>query len=331
MWKFLKRPSILAGIFGLVLAVAALVPGLLPLIEGHALTDATKQLEVIAGFLVLWLTCILIVILQQIEMTNDVEKTINRESIDVLKAYQNLCAILKVNPDLLRDETLNKKVEKIVKLWKATESRVYARKEIEERFDDLLEKGAQVTHGFLHLSFKKEKELDRMSKLKLIVENAGRYVYAVTLDEGEYLEDFYSGEFFDEYIEANNKKTSNGKVTIKRFFIVDREVINDQDQAKRNKLEQIIRRHKLQNSRLDVHIVCKDKLPKNLKDCHTSFLVCDDSVASESYSLHDEGKTDGYVVYYDKKRCIELNRRFKLLESVPDENWIKRRSNRQVV
>ena len=86
----------------------------------------------------------------------------------------------------------------------------------------------------------------------------------------------------------------------------------------REKLEDIVRNHpKLSSSNMEIRIICKDQLPSSWEGCDTSFLVCDDCIASESCGLSNNRNIQGYVAYNDRDIVEMLKKRFDELQLAP--------------
>jgi len=98
-----------------------------------------------------------------------------------------------------------------------------------------------------------------------------------------------------------------------RIFVLQRSVINGSNREKHDLMTLVIREHK--KKRLALHIVCDDQVSSDWDDPNTSFLVCDDRIASESYSLRDNGASrHGYVTYNDSEVAMTLQLRFLILK-----------------
>lgn len=337
MTEYLKRPSILAGIGGLILAVVAFLLGLMPLFEGKPLTP-DKQLEIAIAFIVLWVTHVLIVVLQQIEIAEEVKKLYqqanssatagNQKILDTLSdnkkelldtlsdnkkkfdvTNQQFMEILKIDKEFSHDAWLYNKFKATVKLAKEANKNVFVRKAFEDEVDNFLENiNKDLRISYFKRDFPKEREMYRMLRLKRTIESAGQYVYAVTLDGGSYIEEFWSGEFSDEYVMANIDTNSKSPAKIRRAFILDREIVNDASSYRYQLVKKIISDH-LRNN-IDIHVIFKDNLPASWSGHDTSFLLCDDFVVSESYTLSDEGKAPGYVALKDEIAILKLKKLF---------------------
>jgi hypothetical protein len=147
-----------------------------------------------------------------------------------------------------------------------------------------------------------------MIRLKRTVEDAQKYVYAVTFDGGSYLEDFWTGEFSDEYVTANSDMTKRQPGIIRRAFVIDKTTVMDVNGSKNRILREIITKHRGSNIR--IHMIFKDNVPGTWKGHDTSFLLCDDFVVSESYSLSDGGSRPGYVAVNDEAALLRLKKLF---------------------
>jgi hypothetical protein len=316
MYESLKRPSTWTAIIGSVLAAVAFQPAMTPFFAGQEqpLREPKLQLELIEGFLVLWITCIVIVIFQQLEIRGEMNKAVR----DV---YQNLEKTLKLSSAVLEDELLRSKMERVIKVWSdAAKQSVHVRREVEDGIERFLSEGGEVTHAKPYIRFKKTKEHERIRRLNRIVESAEHYVNAVTVDVGDYFEVLWMTEKISRaYLNDNNSKART--VPIRRCFVVSQDVLNGKAIEKRKNLLQIIRKHKLQGTKMEVHVVRMDSLPVHLR--RRSFLVCDDCVVSESYLLTDEDQQDGYVLFNDKSKCDELNMVFAAIRDSAEKNWVQ--------
>jgi len=318
MPNFLKRPSIIAGFCGLLAALCAFIPGLAPLIENRAITPR-EGLWIIAGFLCLWISSILITVFQQLELAGDISSAHT-------EATRKLMGFIGINEHCIDDRWLHDKLREVVEVREESlNKRQIVRKLIEDALTEALEEAAIALRAkAFHHDFPKSHELERMRYLKSIVDLAQDYVFAVTYDGGKYIEEFWTGEFFDEYIDAHKKAIDEAHITVRRIFIVDRTVIDGTEIEKRNKLQKIIEQHPTKNPKMEIRVVCKDKLPPSWAGAEKSMLVCDDCLASESYSLNDDGNSPGYVVLNDRDAIARLKNRFQDLLGRPDENWVKK-------
>lgn len=236
------------------------------------------------------------------------------------EANQRFMGLLRIDKEFYEDEWLHRKLKELVKLRMDTGgTRMHVRRQIEEEINKSVEQAGKMVMGSFRIPFNENDELERMRRLKMATEDAQEYVFAVTYDARGYIDKFWSGEFYREYLHVNAKATSTkGEVTIKRVFIVDRTTISGSNQEKREKLEDIMRNHaKLSSPNMETRIICKDQLPSSWTGCDTSFLVCDDCVASESYGLSNHKDIHGYVAYNDREAVEMLKRRFEELRLAP--------------
>lgn len=248
------------------------------------------------------------------------------------EANRQFMKLLEIDNEFYEDEWLHEKLKELVKIRRETEGkRMHVRKQIEEEINKSVEQAARMVLSSFRIPCSENDELERMRRLKMATEDAKEYVFAVTYDAHGFIDKFWSGEFYREYIQVNAKAASNGaKVKIKRVFIVDQEVINGGNQDKREKLEDIVRNH-LKFPNIEIRVICKDQLPSSWKGCDTSFLVCDDCVASESCGLSNSQNIEGYVVYNDRDIVEMLKKRFEellLAPSVDLSGFLSRKGKR---
>ncbi|MEM8720380.1 MAG: hypothetical protein AAGE84_13930 [Cyanobacteria bacterium P01_G01_bin.39] len=154
------------------------------------------------------------------------------------------------------------------------------------------------------MAFTIDDEHKRASILEDIILKSSKYVYAVTFDENEYLDTFWSGLFPDKYVKSNLEKAKTG-VPIERIFVVDERIINNNNLSnievnKRNNLIEICKKLN-QETNCSAYWIAKESLPEELLKTNTSFLVCDDINASESHGMKEGQKIDGYVYQGSKE------------------------------
>ncbi len=170
-------------------------------------------------------------------------------------------------------------------------------------------------------TFPRDREQERVDRLKKIVKNSRVYVRAVTFDCGGYLERFWGSEsFVKSYLSLPHWQEIE---SIKRVFVLQREVITGKDKVKRILMTNVIRAH--EENKLSIHIVGIDTVRREYPKIRPiSFLVCDGCVVSESYTLEVEnGKKldDGYIAYHCGDKIDQLNSCFHQLKQIANEKW----------
>ena len=306
-----KQPSILGGVALMIVACVVFWVELEPQIE-----DEYKHisLTILGLFATLFISLLFYVL--DIFHAFQILRSEQNNSLTILKRQ------IECFTNMKSDDWLHHFVPDLaINLIKAKEINQHLYSAMKQRLDNeiIKLKRSMIDHDKPIISYyPKANESERMAKLKTTVKDAENYVMAVTLDSGTYLQDFWSGKFAEEFLDQNALKRLN----VSRIFLLDRNIINEQDKPKHSIMTKILQFHQKHN--IPVKVVCKDNYPPKCEKLYTSFLVCDDVIVSESYSLHDDGKTDGYVAYNDRNGCSRLKTIFLNLETQNDENWIKR-------
>lgn len=317
MTDFFKRPSIIAGIVGLVLGLVAFCVVFIPLLE----RDAWIEIELIAGALVLWITSISIIILQQLELVGEFEKWRLETKRELAEAYKEFTEVV---PICIDDRWYLEKSKELASLLGNVKANNHHRLNLEGVIDDCFRDAINNIKSPKRLEFERVDEGRRIERLRSTVISAQDYIWAVTLDYGNYLLDFWANPRFREAYMAAHKANRNVK-EVKRIFVLQRSVINRDDLKKHKIMTEIITEHA--KSRLELRIVGEDRLlPEWKRDQKNSFLVCDNLVASESYSLLPDGMAaPGYVSYNETASVEKLKTCFtRYLEHSEDENWLKK-------
>jgi transcriptional regulator with XRE-family HTH domain len=232
------------------------------------------------------------------------------------KSQQKTKEEKKLLHNLLNDAWLRKSALSLIAILKETEDNKIIQREAKDMIDIYLEDFRRnLRSPFPRAEFHESDELARMRRLKTIIEDARDYVYAVTLDMGNYINSFWAGKFSGEYITANIQESAS----VMRIFILGRDVIKGKDKEKRAILDNVLDEH--MKADLDVRVICIDRLPPSWRGHDTSFLICDGCVASESHSLSATNNRAGYVLINDHSAVRTLKKLFEDLWGCPDENW----------
>jgi hypothetical protein len=161
-------------------------------------------------------------------------------------------------------------------------------------------------------------EAERMKCLVNVVSNSRVYVRAATFDVDDYFMKFWnsSDPLFGAYLETNEKAVKRG-VLINRCFVMNRDVLDGRNEKKRDRLVDILIKHRAFGPSCVVKVHCMDDLPADLEGAHRSFLICDDHFTSESYCKGDSRNT-GYIKIDDDSNSAYLYDRFLKLDILPD-------------
>ena len=179
---------------------------------------------------------------------------------------------------------------------------VYHRRDIVKRIDLRLN---QLNNAII--TYPKDREHDRMTRLQESLEIAKQYYYAVTLLDEEYVDNFWHSAFTTNYMQLHQQKRSN--VDIRRIFVF---VSGVSERITEIMAEAISHHEKFE-------IVTKIiRNPDSSHPLHTktSFFVCDDKVCSESYGLVGR-KIDGYWGF-DLQRVEYLKDKFDGMLEIED-------------
>lgn len=323
MKNFPIKPFITA-VVGFILGVLALLPAFIPLIRGHEL-DSEKSLEIALGLLILWATQVITAFVLQADLAAEMRKEIENVQQNSESARERLLEALKVDRMLYVEPWLSEKMQRMVKLLGEADQNIHLLHAFKEAIDLHMTNTAMAlrTCKFSY-NFPKETESHRQSRMKEIIERAQDYVYAVTFDGGEYIQELWLGELSDDYLSANIS-VQKREAELRRAFVLDEEVLKDSNSPKCVALKKAVNAHIKNN--IKFFVVFKNNLPSQWNGHDTSFLVCDDYIVSESYTLSDDGKTHGHETVTDPanrdpntNRALKLKNLFKLLESVPDQS-----------
>lgn len=166
-------------------------------------------------------------------------------------------------------------------------------------------------------------ELERILRLREVVANARDYVWAVSFDVDDYLNRFCSQVFGSEYVRANVETATRG-VVVKRIFVVSRDTLSGNSREKHEKLKAIVKSlRKAGGKNINSYVVALEDLPDALAGVTTSFLVCDDYVASESNGTAAGAAVTGYVSYGEFESAVRpLRKRFEQLQLHASEHFV---------
>lgn len=256
------------------------------------------------------------------------EQDLSASIVDLVNNHSDrLAELIKLNNQYFHEDELFTMLERIVEARKLaikrTDNTLAFHKIIYNAIDQIereLINGFRVETG--------EDEWERSKQLKEIVSGAKLYVYALTFDSNEYLNDFWAKVFAKEYVETNLEAARRG-VKVERIFIVDSKIISGdklsaEEQVTRERLIEISKSLSASNNQSKVYWVSKQSLPDELKQTNTSFLVSDDLNASESNGMDRNKIISSYVVYRKPDIVDNLKKRFFSLrayakEITPDE------------
>jgi hypothetical protein len=319
MRRFIKLTPIITGLLGLFLAVIAFVPALTQLFQNKPiLDDPAKQLEVILGFVVLIVTCVVTIWFQQLEASTELRE----EQQNSRRANRRLIKAVGLAPRILSDQWLRARVDELCRMRNESLKHPHVDEAIELTIENTFaELNAAIHSPSFHKIYTRLDEWGRMERLLDIVAKARTYIHAVTLDSGDYIPKFWTGRYADKYWKTNEDAVNKRKVKVARIFVVDRDVIDNEQNEKRRLLTPTLQAHQKLGA-LRVQVVAKDKLPEVWIGHDTSFLVCDGVIASESYTLSAPDAKPGYVILNDRDAVAKLVRLFDALQLAPDENWL---------
>lgn len=294
----------------------------------------------ITGFFFLWLTTVITSLNQQGEISGDFSthavevssklkilaenlENFHKDAVNHERINTRLAEYLQVDLDCCDDDWLIGTIQNIMKIRKDSKAQSpIIQSFIKQSIDDATKTAAfSILGPGFRQEYQKSNELERMRTLKQIVSNSTHYAWAVTVDEGTYIKDFWSGVFLDEFLSVNMQITSLGNTKVHRIFVTDCETIQDTQSEKHKLIENIILQHP-KSPNMEVRVIDKAKIANKSIDIGTSMIVCDDCMASESYSLKDGGSVPGYVVINDRAKITALKNRFQDLLSAPNENWV---------
>lgn len=232
---------------------------------------------------------------------------------------EKLAELIKVNNEFFYEDELFEILNKIVETRKLAISKAnntLAFKRIIFSAIEQIEK--ELINGFSIETG--DDEWKRNNLLIEIINTAKSYIYALTFDDNQYFKDFWEYRVFTkEYIETNIEAAKRG-VRIERIFIVDQKIISGNnlspnEQSKREHLLKISEDLTTSNSLCKVYWVSKESLPDDMKQSNTSFLVSDDSNASESNGICKGNRIVSYVVYRKPEVVEHLTKRFFSLKN----------------
>jgi len=298
-----SRYSIRSSIGGFILSGLSFLPALISLFKDKALTTPVDQLSVIFGMIFLVAAGVVIAITLQ----KDFASTLTEELSGKLSSIASFAAY----HQYFSDESWGKNfIDNMLRLFHESDKSVHVRTEIRQRIDDAILQWLSDVRSDLRDEYPYEQEEERMRRVKSLVCDATSYVYAVTYDEGTYLQDCWAGILGREYLSINQEKARR----IRRIFVLGEDVINGTNEEKRLIVDRIVAVHKM--AHISFRIICKDKLPLawTSRNPATSFITCDGHVASESYTLMDKAKASGYVALNDKTTADNLKARFDELD-----------------
>ncbi len=233
---------------------------------------------------------------------------------DVTLSSERLSAILAIQKDVYDNEWLRKTLGLIIELRKFSENQSHDLRRVEDIISEAIRR-AREQIGTPHKIVTGRDELDRIYRLNNCLQEATRYVRAVTFDARDYLNEFWSAAFLNEYVESNAEAIKRG-VIIERIFIVDQQVISDVNNPKHKKLKELLRRLKRCGNAMHLFTLAIQDIPEECSNSDNSFLVADDHVTSESSGKSDGVSIEGYVCYGDKDNVRPLLNRFEVLRSI---------------
>jgi hypothetical protein len=269
------------------------------------------KLGVIAGVLV-GVLAKLFEVRYAIQASTDVTITSSR------KETARLIAILSVYDKYFHDGWLFDQLRRIVELREIAERQPHALRRFERIVQEALSQ-AEVQMGNPERVNTNQDEDYRLFLLHEAVKNSKDYIWAVTFDEAGYFDRFWISRFGDGYIRSNFDATRRG-VTIKRIFVVQREVLTGKNADKARLFSALIKKLRRGGENMHVYVIAFDDLPGSIQSSTRSFLVADDYITSESIGLENGIPVGGYVAYGERDRSLdELKRRFEYLEHIARE------------
>ena len=228
------------------------------------------------------------------------------------QAFNRLLSLLRIHNEFFQDDWLYQLLERIVRLRERSKQQPHGHDEFEEEIKNGLSHAEQIVVGE-KLWYPREEEINRMARLKKAIDVARLSVFAVTYDANGYFDNFWRAIFGESYIASNQQAASRG-VAIKRIFVVPQALLDDKTSEKYRRLAAVVSELvaiKIPN--MTVSIAAAEDVKKH-EPHDTSFLVSDDYVASESFTVIDGRDRDGYVCFGNEHAIRTLFARFNKLD-----------------
>ena len=294
------RLSLKVHIVGIALSLVSLFLGFLPLVKGEPL-EPHNQLEVIIGFVIVFTTGALGGVFLQDELFDEIRRDRERQSEALREMELRILGQTRtIGTDLepfatLREHAWSREVMKslaqAVIQWKGRFDQERLETSIKEAFSKALD-DLRAREEI----YPKERESDRIVKLQELIRHSQHHIHAVTLDLGDYLTDTFGVRGAEARWIA--------RVEVRRILVLQKDVLNGQNRDKHQIVERLGRAH--EDEHKELRVVTFEDLPRVLKKgLVRSFLICDNEVVSESYSI-PEGSIDGYVSYNRSKDLAKL-------------------------
>lgn len=254
--------------------------------------------------------------------TIELKEVIESHKLASDDAIERVVTLLNLHNDYFNEVHLFEMLNMIVSI-----RRLAGNKRLDlQRFDRIIANALDKAKAEIGSAFRLhtgDDELERIIRLKDAVTYAEDYVYALTYDDNDYLNKFWTGVFGQEYIDSNLEASERG-VDVKRVFVVDQKIIDNENldlESSRKRQRLLAVSTALKNCKsCKVYWVGKERLPDTLKESNTSFLICDDHIGSESNGAFNSRQVAGYVSYGDKRNVIEpLKDRFERLRRYAEE------------
>jgi hypothetical protein len=257
---------------------------------------------------------------------DEVIEAVESHKYESSSAAEKIVTLLRVHNEYFLEIGLFEMLNTIIDIRKIAQQRRHDLVRFNEIITSAIEKAKSEIGREFSINTKDD-ELNRIVRLNEIVSTSEQYIYAVTYDEDDYLNNFWNAVFGREYIDSNLDAISR-EVKVERIFVIDEKIINGEnlssrDQGTRKKLLTVSKALQPEEFQRDekckVYWVSKESLPNALKEYSTSFLVSDDLICSESNGVYQGEEVSGYVSYGDRSRVVPLKERFERMRQYAEE------------
>ena len=247
--------SIFGSLFVLILGSASFLPAIVDLAQGISITssnpsdisrNATAQFGIVVGIIVVVTAGLVTSVLQQKDFSKQLIEELERK-IRGIKGFT----------DFLR-HFQEEWAEDLLKTMTHLFDYVKRSEHIKMGLCNMIDESQEIWSRNINLGWNRwypyQFEMDRMDRLKEIVSNARHYVYALTYDFENYINEFWDQQESKKYFTVNSEQHS----IIKRIFILNDEIFdsppnNESLARKRIVLQKILRGHF--SHEIDVHVL----------------------------------------------------------------------------
>ncbi|MDX1942612.1 MAG: hypothetical protein SFU99_18750 [Saprospiraceae bacterium] len=235
------------------------------------------------------------------------------ESLTISSHIKEIVGVLKIHNAFFDEKWLKSIFSEIVEIIQTTKNNPHDL----QRVRGIVSKSIQESKEAIGSPFfiEEKNELERMVHINRAMNNAQKYVSAVTVDVNDYFENFWQGAN-ESYINENIAASKRG-VFIERIFVMEEKFLkSNSKENKAKKLRVIINSLKRSGKNIKIYITSLEKIRQQSNLNNVSFFICDDVVASEA---GDDIEYFGYFSHNKPEVVENLRDRFEAIKLLSRE------------